>query len=137
QGLAQARQALAQKETEYLTSVQELVTAASEQTTAWVTGLSEMLEEQGREMVDSANRVIARHNQEMEALKEKFVEHAKEELTKSLQGLHEELGNLGTLAEGKEGELSAKAQEILTKVGQIRPEIASVTEAIRKAEGLS
>jgi chromosome segregation ATPase len=137
QGLADARTALAQKEATYLTSVQEAAAAAATQADAWVSGLSELLEEQGRELVDSANRVIARHNQEMETLKEKFVEHAREQLTQSLQGLQDELSNLSTLAENHEQELSAKATEILGKVGEIRPEIATVTESIRKAEGLS
>jgi len=131
-----ARGELQQKRQEWAQAVDDLESEATEQTEAWVTGIQDLLENQTKAMIDTANRMIDRHNQTMEHLTEKFAEEAADGVAASIAPLQEKLEALVELAGTKDGELAARSQDALQRVQAALPVLAQLKAAFESTSSL-
>jgi chromosome segregation ATPase len=134
--VGQARAALQQKHQEWAQAADDLETEATEQTEAWVNGIQDLLEGQTRAMIDAANKMIERHNQTMELLKQRFAEEAAEEVATAITPLQERLEALVELADTKKGELSARSDDALQRVRAALPVLEQLKTAFGSTEQL-
>jgi chromosome segregation ATPase len=127
--VGQARADLQQKQQEWAKAVDDLEEDATEQTEAWVTGIQDLLTDQTRAMIDAANKMIERHNQTMDLLKQRFAEEAADEVATAITPLQEKLEALVELAETKKGELSARSSDALQRVQAALPVLEQLKAA--------
>ena len=124
---ALARAEFAHQREAWANSLASLETHAHEQTEAWTAGLHGLLTKQAATMVEAANAMVARHNDAMKHLKERFVEQAPHELDSALEPLRTAIEHLKEIAATRQQGLSSHVQEL----GQSAAEALSVIEGIR------
>ncbi len=122
-----ARAEFAHQREAWANSLASLETHAHEQTEAWTAGLHGLLTKQAATMVEAANAMVARHNDAMKHLKERFVEQAPHELDSALEPLRTAIEHLKEIAATRQQGLSSHVQEL----GQSAAEALSVIEGIR------
>jgi hypothetical protein len=130
QTVQQARTDLDARMTKWQEAVDDLTGAAAKEADDWVDGLQLLLETSVAHLFTGANESVARHNQSMAALKETFITEASDALDASVVPLLDQFANLMELAERRQGELPAKAAEILNKIQGLLGEMAGARTAL-------
>lgn len=114
-----------------------LEAAAQEQARRWTAALQGVLADQTTAMVDMANRMLTRHNEVMEELKQAFTADAATRLAATVEPLRERLERLGEVAESRRGDLSARAEESLQRVRAALPLLDELKAAFESSSRLT
>lgn len=128
--------------------------ALNERTEAWASALDGLSEEgtrqvneaveamgavllsRGREIFDLGNEMVTSHNEAMEALETQIVDGGEKALEAALGPLRDELAQLASVADTRRGELGERAQEVLTRIEGLLPEITEMTRTLQRADRL-
>jgi len=126
-GIEAARAEIAEKRHAWATALEGLEAHAREQSDGWTAALQGLLARQTAAMVATANATVARHNQGMRHVKQRFVEQAPQELASALEPVRIAVSTLKESAATRQQGLSSRAREL----GEAAADALSVIPAIR------
>ena len=126
EAIDKARGELAEKQVAWSKALDAFEQTAQEKAREWVAAVQGVLAEQTTAMVDLANRMLDKHNETMESMKNRFETEAALQVAASIQPLQDSLEQLKAVADQRRGELSAKAEESLQRVRAALPALEEI-----------
>jgi ABC-type transporter Mla subunit MlaD len=132
----QARTELADKRQAWSEALDTFEQTAQEKTREWVAAVQGVLADQTTAMVDLANRMLDKHNETMESMKNRFETEAALQVAASIQPLQDGLDQLRAVADARRGELSAKAAESLQRVRAALPALEEIRNVFLQSSRL-
>jgi uncharacterized protein YoxC len=136
EAVSKARTELADKQQAWSEALDTFEQTAQEKTREWVAAVQGVLADQTTAMVDLANRMLDKHNETMESMKNRFETEAALQVAASIQPLQDSLDQLRAVADGRRGELSAKAAESLQRVRAALPALEEIRNVFLQSSRL-
>jgi chromosome segregation ATPase len=130
-----ARREFDQKQRAWNDALGGLETTVQDKAEECVGAVNELMRRQSQALVGAANAMVDRHNAAMDALKQRFVEQAPQDLAMALDPLEAALTTAGEAAAEHERRLSAEAEQLEQWVGATVPTVTSVRAALDAAAG--
>jgi ABC-type transporter Mla subunit MlaD len=131
-----ARDDLEEKKEGWLKSLDSYTDAVVKEGKEAVEALAASLKAQAEGMLEAGNGTLLEHNEAMEAIKAGFAEQAVEALGDALSPVADALQAVTELASRRQGELTPRAQQSVSRIEALVPQLAALAERLRNANEL-
>lgn len=128
-----ARADLAEKQQAWSEALDTFERTAQEKARDWAGALQGVLADQTTAMVDLANRMLEKHNDTMEAMKQQFETEAALQVAAAVQPLQDALERLGAAAAQQSGQLTARSEESLQRVRALLPALEEIRNVFQQS----